>query len=197
MCRYNLRRPAGRRVCENAVSAAETLLVSEKFRVERRPYTVRGRAHHKDVVVHPGAAVILPVLDDARILLIRNYRVAAGQALLELPAGTLDPPEPPIDCAARELAEETGYRAGKLTALLSFYASPGVLTELMHVFVATQLTPGPAALEETEQIELAPHTLGDALAAIGAGGIVDAKTIAALLYYARIAPSAEKGAWGC
>lgn len=158
-----------------------------RFRVERRAYAVRGTPHQYDIIVHPGAAVILPVLDDGRLVLIRNYRVAVGEDLLELPAGTLEPGEAPATCVVRELAEETGYRAGQVTPLVSFYSSPGILTERMHTFVATQLTPGPTELDAGEEIEVTTMTLAEALAAVRAGRITDGKTILALLYYERFA----------
>jgi len=125
------------------------------------------------------------VLDDGRIVLIHNYRVAAAAELLEVPAGTLDPGEAPAACAARELTEETGYRAATLTPLLAFYSSPGMMTERMHLFLATGLTPGPTAHEAGEQIRVITLPLSEALAAIPAGRIVDGKTIVALLYYDR------------
>ncbi len=161
------------------------LLEGRKFRVERWAFDVNGRHLEHDIVVHPGAAVILPVLPDERIVMIYNYRVATGGELLELPAGTLDPGEDPVTCAARELTEETGYRAGRIVPLLSFYSSPGIVSERLHTFLATDLTPGATAHEGTEQIRVAPMTLADALAAIRDGRICDAKTIAALLYYER------------
>ena len=102
---------------------------------------------------------------------------------MELPAGTIDPPEPPIECARRELAEETGYRAGKLEPLLSFYSTPGICTEHMHAFVASELAAGETAFDPGERIENWPMEYEDALRAIGDGRIVDAKTIVTLLYY--------------
>ncbi len=161
----------------------ELLLRSRKFCVERRQFEAAGTVHTADIIVHPGAAVVLPLLDDGRVVLIRNHRVAVGTDLLELPAGTLDPGEEPRACAARELTEETGYRAAELRPLCAFYSSPGLLTERMHVFVARGLTPGPAQLEPGERIRSDPRPLEEALAAIRSGQICDAKTIVALLYY--------------
>ena len=157
-----------------------------KFRVEQREVAVRdGQRHLYDLVVHPGAAVVLPLLDDGRILLERVYRFAIDRQLLELPAGTIDPPEPALECARRELTEETGYVAGRMMKLLEFYTTPGICTELICAFVATDLTAGPTRLEPGELIEPAPMTLDAALAAIQSGEITDVKTIATLLYYDR------------
>jgi ADP-ribose pyrophosphatase len=162
----------------------ELLFQGRRFSVYRYPASGSdGALHAHEVVVHPGAAVILPLLAGDRVLLIANERVAVGRELLELPAGTLDPPETPLECARRELAEETGYQAGRLEPLLCLYSSPGICTELLHAFVATELTPGPTRLDAGEQIRLVPMPYGEALAAIGQKRIVDAKTIATLLYY--------------
>jgi len=164
----------------------ETVFTGKNFRVARRTAGTGAESPRDyEVVVHPGAAVILPVLDDGRVLLIHNHRVAVGQELLELPAGTLDDGEAPAACAVRELAEETGYRAGRLRPLTSFFTSPGILTERIHAFLATELTPGATAHEAGEQIRPAPLTLAEALQAIRDGRICDAKTILTLLYYER------------
>lgn len=144
-----------------------------------------GTRYVKEVVVHPGAVVIIPILDDGRLVMIRNYRYTVDKWLLEVPAGTLEKGEPPIDCAGRELLEETGYLAGKLASMGNFYASPGIMTELMHVFIATELTLQSAQLDQGEQIEVAPMTLSEAVHCIRTGEIVDSKTIAALLTYER------------
>jgi ADP-ribose pyrophosphatase len=140
----------------------------------------------REVCVHPGAVVVLAVLPDDRVVLIRNRRFAVSQYLLELPAGTLEPSEPPINCAGRELLEETGYLAGRMTPLATFFTSPGVLTERMHAFVATQLEQGTPALKDDEEIEVRPVPMRQALAMIETGEIQDAKTIAVLLMYQRM-----------
>ena len=164
------------------------ILEARKFQVRRQDVRVSdGSVHEYEIVTHPGAAVVLPLLPDGRVLLIANYRVAVEQELLELPAGTLDGSEDPRECARRELAEETGYRAGRLEPLLAFYSTPGICTEYMHTFVATELTPGSTRLEPGERIKLAPLDYDEAIAAIREHRIVDAKTIVALLYYDRFA----------
>jgi ADP-ribose pyrophosphatase len=144
-----------------------------------------GKRHKFEICVHPGAVVILPITDDDTVLMIRNYRYTVSEYLLELPAGTLEVGEDPMNCAGRELLEETGYQAGKLQHLHSFYASPGILTEKMHIFLATRLTKKSADLDEGEQIELMPMKFDDCIAAIRSGEIVDSKTIATLLMYER------------
>lgn len=168
------------------MTASATVYEGRKFRVERRQLADKdGRHRNYDLVVHPGAAVVLPILDDGRVLLISCYRFGVDQQLLELPAGTLDPPESAEQCARRELAEETGYRAKKLTPLLSFYSTPGICNERLHAFVATQLQPGERALEPGERISSVPLAYDEAIEAVGQGRITDAKTIVSLLYYDR------------
>ena len=163
-----------------------------KIRIEQRDVRVRdGAVHAHDLVVHPGAAVILPILDDGRALLIRNYRFAVEGELLELPAGTIDGTEPAIECARRELVEETGYSAAEMTPLVSFYSSPGFCNEVLHAFLATGLSAGETALEPGERIDPAPMELDEALAAIEEGRIRDGKTIATLLYFDKFARRAR------
>lgn len=165
-------------------AAASLIHKGVKFSVLREPRVDRdGQTRDYDFITHPGAAVILPLLGDGRVLLIANQRPAIGQELLELPAGTLDHDEDPRVCAARELTEETGYRAGKLEPLLSFYSSPGFCDERLHAFLASDLQPGRTALEPGEDIRPVPLELEEALRLIGCGAICDAKSIVSLLWY--------------
>lgn len=172
---------ASKRILES-----EVLLVTSRFRVERvTQQLANGQRHSREVVKHPGAVVILPLLPDGSICLIRNYRVAVERELLELPAGTLEPNEPPIETARRELTEETGYRCTQIEALCEFAMSPGILDERMYAFVAKGLVAGDAAREIGEQIEnyvVSPQELEQLLRS---GQIEDAKTLATLLYYLR------------
>jgi len=144
-----------------------------------------GARTRREVCVHPGAVVILPLIDDKRIVMIRNKRYAVGQVLLELPAGTLEKNEDPMNCAGRELLEETGYLAGRLKPIGNFFTSPGILSEKMYAFAAYDLEKQTAALEEGEEIELQETTLLDAVRMIRDGLIHDGKTIATLLMYER------------
>ncbi len=167
--------------------AEEVLLETRRFRVVRhRGRTASGHEYVRETVQHAGAVVILPILDDDRVCLIRNFRVAVGQTLIELPAGTLEPGENPADTARRELEEETGYRAARIEPLLAFFMSPGILNERMHGYVATGLIKGPAAPEAGEEIEPWPVTWDEALHMIRSGQIQDAKTLVALLYYDKV-----------
>lgn len=146
---------------------------------------LNGNRVAREVVVHPGAVVILPILPDGRIVLISNKRFAIGLMLIELPAGTLEKNENPMNCAGRELLEETGYLAGKIKLIGTFYTSPGVLTEKMFAYAAYDLELKQAALEEGEEIELMPVALDQAIAMIGSGQITDGKTIATILLFDR------------
>lgn len=161
----------------------QVLYEGSRIRLEVHHLLADGVRYKKEVVVHPGAVVILPVLDEQTILLIRNRRYTVGQVLIELPAGTLEKGEDPLNCAGRELLEETGYLAGRLKLMASFYASPGILTEKMHVFVAYDLEKKQQELDLGEQIETLPVTIGEALEMIRTGEIEDSKTIAALLMF--------------
>ncbi|MCC6579664.1 MAG: NUDIX hydrolase [Phycisphaeraceae bacterium] len=144
-----------------------------------------GRVFRKEVVVHPGAVVILPLLDAQTVVLIRNERVAVGQTLWELPAGTLESGEEPLACAWRELIEETGYRAGHIAALTDFYTSPGICTERMWAFVARDLAHVGQQLDENEHITPEPVAMTKAMDMLKSGDIRDGKTLATLLYYDR------------
>ena len=139
-----------------------------------------GQAMRRDVVRHAGAVAIIPRLDDERLVMVRNYRVAVDQWLLEIPAGGIDPDEPPHVAAARELAEETGYRAGRLSEVGTFYTSPGYSDERMHVFVADDLASGEQNLDPGEELTVEIHEAAAVRAMVLDGRIVNAVTIAAL-----------------
>lgn len=142
-----------------------------------------GGVETRALVVHPGSVVMLPVLDDERLVFIRNRRWQVGEALVELPAGTLGWGEDPAAGAARELAEETGYAAAVLEAGAPFYGLPGVSTEVMHPFVARGLVAVGQALEADEEIEVLPLAVAEARAMLIDGRLADAKSIAVLGRY--------------
>ncbi len=156
-----------------------------------------GTVVKRDVILHPGAVVILPVLDAEHIVLLRNHRWVVGETLWELPAGTLEPPEDLEVAARRELLEETGYTAKTMRSLGFLYASPGVMDEKLHLFVAEDLTPGKMDLEADEQIEPKIVRFEEAIRMCVAGEIKDAKTITALLLWEKFscdAKSSERSA---
>lgn len=143
-----------------------------------------GKRTTREIVEHPGAVAML-AWDGARLAMVRQWRHATGRALLEIPAGTLEPDEPPVETAKRELAEEVGLSAATWVDGPSFFTAPGFCTELMHVFLATDLGATTAHADEDEQIEPSWLTLEDALAAIDDGRIADAKSIAGIGWLAR------------
>ena len=135
----------------------------------------------REIIHTPGAVVIVPLTDDSRVRLVRQYRSAAGEFLLELPAGTLEPGESPAVAAPRELAEETGDRAAHWERLAGFYTIPGICNEYLHLFLATGLTPGETNREADEFMEVVTLPLEKALAMVKTGEIYDAKTMIGLL----------------
>ena len=142
-----------------------------------------GRVVQRDYFHYTGSAVIVPILDDGRIVLIRNTRFAVQEDLLELPAGRIDDGESAEAAAGRELTEETGYVAGRLEKLGEFYSAPGNADENMPVYLAAELSEGRQELETYETITLEPHTDREIRRMIVSGEIHDAKTIAGLTLY--------------
>ena len=141
-----------------------------------------GLRTYRDIVRHPGAVAIVPVLPDGRIVLVRQYRYAIGKPLLEIPAGTLEDGEDPLECARRELREETGYEASELKAMLSCYMAPGYSDEIIHFYVARGLTKVGMSPEEDESIEVEVSELGEIVRMIEENVIKDAKTIIGIRY---------------
>lgn len=140
-----------------------------------------GVEYQREMVVHRGSAVIVPLFDDGTVALVRQYRHPAGDYLLEVPAGSLEDGEDPEEGARRELEEEIGVRADKLEKIAEFFVSPGFLTEKMYVYLATEITETEQRLENDELIEIRRIPLADALGLIQRGEIQDAKTIVGLL----------------
>jgi ADP-ribose pyrophosphatase len=162
--------------------APRVLFSGSRFRVvEVTQRDADGGTALRQFVLHPGAVVIVPLLAGDRVCLIRNQRVAVGKTLIELPAGTIDPPEEPAATAVRELQEETGFTANQWRELPGFFMSPGILCERMHVFVAEGLNEGAPARESGENIDNLIVAWDEALQMIDRGEIEDAKTICALL----------------
>jgi ADP-ribose pyrophosphatase len=137
----------------------------------------------REVITHPGSVVILPVLPDGRIVMVRQYRHATRQYLWELVAGRKEPEETPKQGAARELLEETGYRAKRFKIFLDFFPTPGFLEERMYLLLAEGLKAGEAKPEEDEKVEVRPFKLTELKQMIKSGRLRDAKSIAGILYY--------------
>lgn len=156
--------------------------VGDRFQVERVAFDVRGKRQERDVIRHHGSVVMVPLLPERRVCLIKNFRASVLRHLIELPAGTLDPGEPPQQAAFRELEEETGFQATAMHHIKSFYAAPGILDECMHIYVATGLTPGTPRLEANEIIDNLIVPWAEAIQMIAAGQIEDGKTMVGLLF---------------
>lgn len=150
-------------------------------RIDRIRYP-DGAEHRIDVVEHPGSFTVLAMPAPHEVVLVRQYRHAVEKALWELPAGTAHPGEDPAAGAARELAEETGYRAGRMQRLGSLYATPGFCTETMHFFTAEDLAAGEQMLDEDERIDVETFTRDAAWRLVAQGEIADMKTVLALLW---------------
>jgi ADP-ribose pyrophosphatase len=160
--------------------------------------TPDGRKHERDVVIHPGAVTVVAILPDGRVLLVRQYRHAAGQVLLELPAGTLDrlpdgSIEDPAVAGPRELSEETGYRAANWRRLGAFWTAPGFASEHMTLYLATDLTPDPShgGPDPDERLLVEALPLPALLARVAADEIHDAKTIIGILWLDALVRSGE------
>lgn len=151
-------------------------------------YTIKdqkGHLHEYDALEHPGASVMIPVDHEGNIYFIKQWRRSSGKVLIELPAGTLDPGEPPEKCAQRELQEEIGYFAKKLTYLGGFFTAPGFCNEYLHLFLAEDLILSPLEGEDTKYIDMHTLSLQKTLEAVDSGLIEDAKTLCGILKYLR------------
>jgi ADP-ribose pyrophosphatase len=175
------------------VTSSETLFQGRVFALNRdHIFEPGGIEAVREVIVHPGSVVVLTVFPDGRILLIRQYRHAAKQYMWELVAGHREEHETFLEAAPRELQEETGYTARRFTKLLDIYSSPGLLSEKMEIYLAQDLTKGKAKPEEDEKITTRILTLAEVEKWINTGKIVDSKTVAGVLYYAKFVAGKRK-----
>jgi len=154
--------------------------VTEDHATDGKGYEIR-----RSIVRHVGSAVMMAVDDKKRVLLVRQYRLPAGMAMWELPAGRLDPGESPLKAAKRELVEETGYQARNWKKLAMFYASPGFVSEKMTIFLATGLTSGEAQPMDDERIESRWFTSAELDRMLRSGKIIDGKTMIGYLTWKR------------
>ncbi len=153
-------------------------------KIDEIEYNGSGNKSFRQVALHPGGAVVLPLKSDGKIILVSQYRYPHNEVLLELPAGKLEKREDPLNCATRELTEETGYTSDKISKLGKIYTTPGFCDEVLHIYLAEDLTAGDHAREEGEEgMEIVELTLNEVEAKIRSGEIVDAKTICGITYY--------------
>ena len=151
-----------------------------------------GKKGVREIARHPGGSVVIPLLDDGRVVFVRQLRYPLGRHILELPAGKLSPGEDPEAAAERELTEETGWVAGEMRKLTAFYTTPGFCDEILHLYLATRLAPSPAGTQREEgelSMTVEMHTLVEALSMVERGEIEDGKTILGLMLAARLLPS--------
>lgn len=136
----------------------------------------------REIIEHPGAVAVVPITEDNKIVMVKQFRKAAEDCLLEVPAGKLEIGEEPLDCAKRELLEETGYKSDNLEYLFKFYTSPGFCNEEISVFVAKDLIKDVAQPDEDEYIEIEKYGIDELVEKISKEEIKDAKTITCILY---------------
>jgi ADP-ribose pyrophosphatase len=168
------------------VTKSETIFHGNVFdvKVDEIEYNGTGNKASRQVAIHPGGAVILPVKDNGKIVLISQYRYPFNEEIYELPAGKLEKSEDPKDCATRELIEETGYSSNTITKLGKIFTTPGFCDEVLHIYLAENLIAGDHAREEGEEgMQMFEMTLDEIDKKIQDGEIVDAKTICGISMY--------------
>ncbi len=157
------------------------------FDIERLTIELpNGKTAYRDVIRHSGASVVVPITEDGHVILVKQYRKPIEEVSLELPAGKLDEGEDPVRCAARELKEETGYNADRFIKILTLYPAPAYSDEVLHVFVATNLSKGEASPDEDEVIQAFKYKLDDVIKMIHDGTIKDSKTVSGILFADRL-----------
>lgn len=168
------------------VLESQVVMEGKRFKVERDRITLPdGRTTIRETVIHGGAAAMLPVDSEGKIILVRQYRHSARAMTLEIPAGTIEKGEEPLACAEREIEEETSYRAGKLSFMFKMYSSIGICNEILYIYLAEGLVKGEAHPDDDEFINIERYTVEECIAKIYNGEICDSKTVAAILAYDR------------
>ena len=154
------------------------------IKLDQIEYKKTGNKGRREVVLHPGGGVVVPVTSEGKIIFVKQYRYPFDSIIIELPAGKLDKGEDPLICATRELTEETGYTSSNIKKLGKIFTSPGFCNEILHIYLAENLTPGNHAREEGEEgMEIIELSVSEAEEKIRTGEIVDAKTIAGIYMY--------------
>jgi ADP-ribose pyrophosphatase len=174
----------------------ETLFEGDFLRARRD--TVRlpnGGTATREYIVHPGAVVVIPLLDDGRVLVERQFRYPVGRVMIEFPAGKLDPGEDPLACGRRELLEETGYSGGEWARAGALHLAIAYSTEIIHIYFARNLRQGPAQLDEDEFLEAKAMDVNDLYAACRSGEVTDAKTLTCVMWLQNVLSGAWELTW--
>ena len=154
-----------------------------------------GKHVPREVVEHPGGVAVVPVTEDGKVLMIRQYRYPMGEELLEIPAGKLDDGEDPLSCAVRELKEETGCTAGKIVGLGPMYPSPGFCAETLYIYLALDLEHGQPDLDEDEFLTVEPYDMDELIEKIMANELPDGKSIVGIMKAKKYLESSLGGIW--
>jgi ADP-ribose pyrophosphatase len=165
-------------ITEEITISSERIYEGVILNLRKDQVTVKdGRTSYREIVEHNGGVTIAALTAEGKLVVVKQYRKAAEQVVLELPAGKIDKGEDHSVAAERELTEETGYTAEKMEHLTAFYSSVGYSTEIIHLYLATGLKPGETCFDENEEIEIEEYSINELLAMVRSGEIVDAKTI--------------------
>lgn len=166
------------------VKSSETIYKGKVFILEKDIITLPdGRETVRETIRHGGAAAMIPIDNEGKIIFVRQYRHSARKEVLEIPAGTIENGEDPYDCAVREIQEETSYKAGKMTFLLKMYSAIGFCSEVIHIYIAENLEKGKFNMDDDEFITTERYTLDESINLIHKGEICDSKTITAIFAY--------------
>lgn len=169
-------------IFEEKTKSSRLVYEGPVFRVRQHVVETIGGESLRDIVEHSGGSIMLGVTDEGRILMVKQYRKALERGFLELPAGKTDPGEDPVVTATREFREETGYTAGSVKHLISFYPTCGYSNEYLHIFLCRDLTPGETRWDDTECIELLEYDADELVNMVMSGEIKDSKAIIGILY---------------
>lgn len=167
---------------EEKTLSSERIYEGKIINLRKDKVTVVHGTSYREIVEHNGGAVLLTVTDEGKMIMIRQYRKAAGKVMFEVPAGKIDPGEDPLVTAGRELKEETGYTAGSIKYLCRFYPSVGYSQECLYLYLCTDLTAGETAFDDNEAIDMEEWDIADLHAMVRRGEIDDAKTLIAIEY---------------
>jgi ADP-ribose pyrophosphatase len=174
----------------------ETLFEGGFLRARRDTVQLpNGHSATREFIVHPGAVVVVPLLDDGRVLMVRQYRYPVGRVMTEFPAGKLDPGEDPLVCGKRELLEETGYRGGEWSLAGAMHVAIAYSTEIIHIYFARGLQPGQAQTDPDEFVDVHPMAVDELFAACRRGEVTDSKTLTCALWLQNVLSGAWELTW--